>query len=188
MATTTRAMSSAPVASFRGLRADWPLAGQRGASAPRVSPSALLRRTAASAALAWLMFASFAHASPSDDVDAAERLQALDCARVSARDVAGTLTHFSAPRIVALQGSVPIVTMAPLLAFFEAMGYPAERVVQSGPNPRSRSSFVDARRIAGELAWHYEREALVPMLIGHSQGGMIVVKLLHELADARTSA
>jgi hypothetical protein len=133
------------------------------------------------------MFAAFAHASTSHDVDAAERLRALDCARVSARDVAATLTHFSAPRIVALQGSIPIVTMAPLLAFFEAMGYPAERLVQSGPNPRSRSSFVDARRIAGELAWHYERDALVPMLIGHSQGGMIVVKLLHELAEARTS-
>ena len=32
------------------------------------------------------------------------------------------------------------------------------------------------------LAWHYERDGLRPMLIGHSQGGMRVVRTLHELA------
>ena len=78
--------------------------------------------------------------------------------------------------------------MAPLLAFFEAMGYPGAQLEQSGPNPRSRASFVEARRIAGELAWHYERDGMMPMLIGHSQGGMVVVKVLHELADARATS
>ena len=32
------------------------------------------------------------------------------------------------------------------------------------------------------LAWHYEREGMVPMLIGHSQGGMLTMKVLQDLA------
>jgi hypothetical protein len=32
------------------------------------------------------------------------------------------------------------------------------------------------------LAWYYEREGMMPMLIGHSQGGMLVIKVLHDLA------
>jgi hypothetical protein len=32
------------------------------------------------------------------------------------------------------------------------------------------------------LAWYYERDGVRPMLIGHSQGGMQTVKVLHELA------
>ena len=134
-----------------------------------------------------MTIATFAQASAVSDVDAPRRLHALDCARVSAAEVQGTLAHFPAPQVIALQGSVPIVTMAPLLAFTEAMGYPPARLLQSGDNPRSRSSYVDARRIVGEMAWHYERDGLMPVLIGHSQGGMIVIKALHELADSRST-
>ena len=32
------------------------------------------------------------------------------------------------------------------------------------------------------LAWHYEREGMMPMLIGHSQGGMLAIKVLQDLA------
>src|SRR5688572_4023504 len=188
MATITRAMSSAPVASFPDLRAERPQAPQRRGPGPRPSPLPPGRkRSIAIGAVAWLTLSMHAHASLSADADAALRLRSLDCGNVSARNVAETLAHFPAPRVVALQGSVPIVTMAPLLAFFAAMGYPQARLVQSGPDPRSCSSFVDARRIAGELAWHYERDALMPVLIGHSQGGMVVVKVLHELASTRPS-
>ena len=48
---------------------------------------------------------------------------------------------------------------------------------------RSLSSFVDARRFAGEIAWHYERDGVMPILVGHSQGGMVVIKTLHLLAE-----
>lgn len=179
-------MSSAPVASSPDSRAERPLAPRRRESAPRFSPvSEWRKRSIAIGAVAWLTLLLLPPASASAGADAVLRLRSLDCGNVSARSVAETLVQFPAPRVVALQGSVPIVTMAPLLAFFEAMGYPQARLVQSGPDPRSRSSFVDARRIAGELAWHYERDALMPVLIGHSQGGMVVVKVLHELASTR---
>jgi hypothetical protein len=38
--------------------------------------------------------------------------------------------------------------------------------------------------LAGTLAWHYEREGIMPMLIGHSQGGMAAIKALQDLAGA----
>jgi hypothetical protein len=80
---------------------------------------------------------------------------------------------------------VPIVTMEPFAAFLAAMGYPEERLTHPGSGARSLSSRVDARRFAGEIAWHYERDGVMPMLVGHSQGGMVVIKTLHELAHPK---
>jgi hypothetical protein len=113
-------------------------------------------------------------------------LAALDCQRLSAGDVAGVLAAAPAPRIIALEGSVPIVTMEPFAAFLEMMGYPGERLANPADGRRSYRSFIASRRLAGELAWHYEREGLMPMLIGHSQGGMVVIKTLHDLAGEQT--
>jgi pimeloyl-ACP methyl ester carboxylesterase len=110
-----------------------------------------------------------------------ERILALVPERISAEEVRDTLSRASAPRIIALQGSVPIVGMAPFAEFLIAMGYPADRI-RKPDGSLSYSSFVDARELAGTLAWYYEHEGMMPMLIGHSQGGMIAVKVLHELA------
>ena len=117
-------------------------------------------------------------------IDAAseDRVLALSPEHLSARDVQDVLPRTSAPRIINLQGSVPIVTMAPFAEFLIAMGYPAERIRNPYDGSLSYSSSVDARELAGTLAWYYEHEGMMPMLIGHSQGGMIAVKVLHELA------
>jgi hypothetical protein len=109
-------------------------------------------------------------------------IAALDCARLSTEDASRTLPPSAAPRILALQGSVPIVTMAPFAAFLETMGYPAERLAHPPRGERSLSSYVDARRFAGEIAWYYEHDGVMPVPIGHSQGGMVVIKALHALA------
>jgi len=116
-----------------------------------------------------------------------ERVLALAPERISAAEVRDTLSRASAPRIIALQGSVPLVTMAPFAEFLIAMGYPADRI-RKPDGSLSYSSFVDARELAGTLAWYYETEGMMPMLIGHSQGGMIVVKVLHELAGGFDSS
>ena len=42
----------------------------------------------------------------------------------------------------------------------------------------SRNSFADSEQLAGELAWYYESDGMMPMLIGHSQGGMLAIKVL----------
>jgi len=62
------------------------------------------------------------------------------------------------------------------------MGYPAPQIRNPADGSMSYSSFVDSRELAGTIAWHYERDGIAPLLIGHSQGGMMAVKALHELA------
>ena len=37
--------------------------------------------------------------------------------------------------------------------------------------------------MAGLIAWFYEREGLRPVIVGHSQGGMQAIKILHRFAD-----
>ena len=111
-----------------------------------------------------------------------QRLLALAPEHVSARDVSEVLVHVPAPRIIDLEGSVPIVDMASFAQFLIAMGYPEERVRDPGNGALSYSSAIDAKRLAGTLAWYYEHEGMMPMLIGHSQGGMVAIRVLHELA------
>jgi len=138
-------------------------------------------------ALAWPaaaavgMLAAAAGASPMPDASMA-RLDALDCRQVSANEVADVLSRFPAPRVIALHGSVPIVTMEPFAEFLVSMGYPDERVRNPADGTRTYGSFVDSRRLAGQIAWHYEQDGQMPILIGHSQGGMVVIKVLHDLA------
>jgi len=110
------------------------------------------------------------------------RVLALDPDRISAADVRDTLARVPAPHIIALSGSVAFVTMQPFAEFLAEMGYPRERLVNPRDGSMSWSSYVDSERLAGEIAWFYERDAMMPMLIGHSQGGMVALKALHELA------
>ena len=116
------------------------------------------------------------------DLHTEERLLALDPERISARDVREVLARGPSPRIITMQGSVPLVTMKPFADFLVAMDYPEERLRNPRDLSYSYSSFADSRALAGSLAWYYEREGMVPMLIGHSQGGMLAIKVLHELA------
>jgi hypothetical protein len=113
-----------------------------------------------------------------------DRVLALDPEHVSEAELQGTLVLAPAPRIIAFQGSVPLVTMRPFAEFLIGMGYPAERLRNPRDGSYSYSSFADSRELAGALAWHYEREGMVPMLIGHSQGGMLTIKVLQDLAGA----
>ena len=108
-------------------------------------------------------------------------LLALDCDRLDGREAA-TLGAIPAPRIVLLHGSLPIVTMEPFAQFLIGMGYPEAALRDPDDGSLTHSSFADSRRLAGTLAWHYEHDGLRPMLIGHSQGGMLVMRTLHEFA------
>ncbi|MCC6608279.1 MAG: hypothetical protein IT515_01205 [Burkholderiales bacterium] len=111
-----------------------------------------------------------------------DRILALDPDHISAAEVHDVLARAPAPRVILLQGSIAPVTMEPFAQFLVAMGYPAARLRDPRDGSVSQSSFGDSAALAGTLAWYYEKEGMVPMLIGHSQGGMLVVKTLHELA------
>jgi len=133
---------------------------------------------------AWTAVTAAPTGTASHDPAVVERLFALDPDRVSGQEVAEVLARVPAPRIVLFQGSFAPVTMAPFAEFLIAMGYPPERIRHPRDGSYSSSSFTDSRQIAGTLAWYYESEGVRPLVIGHSQGGMIAVRVLHDLAGA----
>ncbi len=153
----------------------------------RASPRA--RTNVAVGALALLIATTLLcctplHAQPRMDADVARRLLALAPEHIDERDVRDVLAKAPAPRMMLFTGSVPIVTMEPVAEFFIAMGYPRERIENPRDGSLWYSSFADGAALAGLVAWHYEHDGVRPMLIGHSQGGVIVVRVLHELAGA----
>jgi hypothetical protein len=113
-----------------------------------------------------------------------DRVLALDPVDISAADVRDVLSRAPAPRIIALQGSVPLITMQPFAEFLIAMGYPEKRLADPKDGALSHASNGSSAELAGTIAWYYESEGLMPMLIGHSQGGMLAIKVLHELAGS----
>ncbi len=138
------------------------------------------RRLCAAAFALWASAALTAGPMHGDDM--ARRVEALDPTHVSQMDVRDVLSRVPAPRIILLQGSAAFVSMQPFAQFLIAMGYPEERLRNPADGSLSRSSFGSSAELAGTLAWYYEHEGMMPMLIGHSQGGMLVIKTLHELA------
>ncbi len=77
--------------------------------------------------------------------------------------------------------------MDPFAQFLVAMGYPAERIRNPADGAWSYKSSESSARLAGMIAWHYERDGMMPLLIGYSGGGMLAVRTLHELAGAFAS-
>ena len=108
------------------------------------------------------------------------RLLALDCETLAGAQQ-DWMQAMPAPQIFNFHGSVPIVTMEPFARFLIAMGYP-EASLRNPDGSLTRSSFASSAELAGTLAWQYERDGLRPILIGHSQGGMLVIRALYELS------
>jgi hypothetical protein len=113
-----------------------------------------------------------------------DRILALDPERIADDDVRNTLAKGPTPRIFAIHGGVyPVhLLMESFAEFLTGMGYPENRIRDPGDGAFSRSPYEESERQAGEIAWYYEHEGVRPMLVGHSQGGIQAVKILHELA------
>lgn len=120
------------------------------------------------------------------DANLEERILALNPEHVSDRDVRSTLAAGPTPRIMLVHGGVyPVyLLMESFSRFLTAMGYPEERIRDAGDGALSRSPYESGERQAGMIAWYYEHEGVRPILVGHSQGGIQVVKILHELAGS----
>ena len=112
------------------------------------------------------------------------RILALDPNHVSDDDVRNALAKGPTPRIFAVHGGVygVYLLMESFGRFLVGMGYPERMIRDPGDGAYSRSPYEDSAQQAGEIAWYYEHEGVRPMLVGHSQGGIQVVKILHELA------
>ena len=120
------------------------------------------------------------HVSP----DLQNRIFALDPDRVSDSDVRTILAAGPTPRIVNLHGGIyPVhLVMESFANFLIGMGYPENKVRHPGDGRLSHSPYENSAQIAGVIAWYYERDGLRPLIVGHSQGGIQAVKVLHELA------
>lgn len=113
-----------------------------------------------------------------------DRILALDPDRISDHDVRSTLADGPTPRIVLVHGGVigVYLMMESFGKFLVGMGYPESRIREARDGAWSQNPYLSSERLAGELAWSYEHDGTRPMLIGHSQGGMQAVKVLHQLA------
>ncbi len=114
-----------------------------------------------------------------------ERVLALDAEHLSTEDITSTLSKCPAPRIFNFNGSA-FNTMDSFSRFLAGMGYP-ETALRSGGGALSLSSFQDAEKVAQGVRVSRESEKMRPMLIGHSQGGAFVMKVLHRLEPGSVS-
>ena len=112
-----------------------------------------------------------------------DRILALDPEKVTPADVRDVLRKGPTPRIMLLHGGIyPVhLSMVSFGEFLVEMGYPEARIRDPYDGAWSHSPYEDAERLAGIAAWYYEKDGMPPMMIGHSQGGMQAVKVLHVL-------
>ena len=112
------------------------------------------------------------------------RILAIDPQRVADREVREVLALGPTPRVVALHGGIyPVhLLMDSFTRFLAGMGYPPHKLRHPGDGRRSHSPYENSLQIAGLIGWYYEHEGLMPMMVGHSQGGIQLVKVLHDLA------
>jgi pimeloyl-ACP methyl ester carboxylesterase len=113
-----------------------------------------------------------------------DRILALDPAHISDNDVRETLARGPAPRIVLLHGGVyPVhLLMISFGKFLSRMGYPEARLRDPLTGEWSYSPYETTERMTGLIAWHYEHDGMRPLIVGHSQGGLVAVKVLKQLA------
>jgi len=118
------------------------------------------------------------------DWELQNRIFVLDPERVSDSDVRTILAAGPTPRTVNLHGGIyPVhLVMESFGRFLIGMGYPESKVRHPGDGRLSHSPYENSAQIAGVIAWYYERDGLRPLIVGHSQGGIQAVKVLHELA------
>ncbi len=113
-----------------------------------------------------------------------ERVLKLDPERVTGNDIRDTLSYAPAPRIFNIHGGIyPVhLMMKNFSEFLIGMGYPEERIRHPRTGAYSHSGYVSSVKLAGTIAWHYEREAMRPMVVGHSLGGIQAIKVLYQYA------
>jgi hypothetical protein len=116
--------------------------------------------------------------------EVAEKILALDPDNISEKEIQEVLSHAPAPRIINIHGGIyPVyLLMISFSEFLISMGYPEESIRNPMDGSYSYSCYMDSEKIAGLIAWYYEREGMRPMMVGHSQGGIQAVKVLYELA------
>jgi hypothetical protein len=122
-------------------------------------------------------------------VETRQKIFALDPEHLTEQEIRDVLSQAPAPRIFNIHGGIYPVhrRMISFSEFLIGMGYPGASITNPGDGTYTFSCYESSEKIAGMIAWYYEREQLRPMMVGHSQGGMQVVKVLRKLAGLSSS-
>jgi hypothetical protein len=131
------------------------------------------------------MESTFGCRQPQFSPELEAKILALDPTNVTAQEVREVLSHTPAPRVINIHGGLArvIPRMVSFSEFLIGMGYPAVSLTNPSDGTYSFSSYESSEKIAGVIAWFYEKEGLRPMVVGHSQGGIQAVKVLYRLAS-----
>jgi hypothetical protein len=113
-----------------------------------------------------------------------DRILALDPERLTLAQIRDVLSNAPAPHIANIHGGIfPVHTrMISFSKFLIGLGYPEVSLTNPADGTYTFSCYENSKKVAGMLAWFYEKEGLRPMMVGHSQGGMQTVKVLYHLA------
>jgi hypothetical protein len=119
-------------------------------------------------------------------LDLEERILLLNPTNITTQDIRDVLSRAPAPRIANIHGGLArvIPRMVSFSEFLIGMGYPAASLTNPSDGTYSFSCYESSDKIAGAIAWFYEKEGLRPMMVGHSQGGMQAVKVLYKFAQS----
>jgi hypothetical protein len=112
------------------------------------------------------------------------KILALDPENIDEAGVREILARGPTPRIINIHGGIyPVyLAMESFSTFLIKMGYPESKIRNPSDGSYSYGPYMNSAKIAGIIAWYYEKEGMRVMLIGHSAGGNQAAKVLHELA------
>ncbi len=111
------------------------------------------------------------------------QILALNPDRISDSDIERVLSKAPAPQVINLHGGIyPVhLVMKDFSNFLAAMGYSRNQTRLPG-GQYSYSCYRSSNQIAGAVAWYYEQTGMRVLMVGHSQGGMQLMKVLHDLS------
>ena len=117
------------------------------------------------------------------------RILTLDPEHLTESQIREVLSQAPAPRIINIHGGIfPVHTrMISFSKFLAGMGYPEFSLTNAADGTYTFSCYESSAKVAGMIAWYYEKEGLRPIIVGHSQGGFQAVKVLYLLAGRTAS-
>ena len=150
---------------------------------------ALYDRHGLSPARAELIEQHFGLATYSLTPDQEDKILALNPEHVTEADIKNVLAGAPAPRIINIHGGIYPVhrQLISFSKFLVGMGYPEGSIRNPGDTTWTFSCYEDMDMVTGMIAWYYEKEGMRPMMIGHSQGGMQVIRILDNFASGSSN-
>jgi hypothetical protein len=107
---------------------------------------------------------------------------ALDPENISDRQVKEVLSKVPAPQLMTFKGTL-FADMESFGRFLSEMHYPKTSIRPYDVTWHG-CTCVECAEIADALFSYYERDGMVPILVGHSGGGVVVSRLLYGLAGS----